>query len=157
MRHLPREFLGEAAVHHRDMDAGLLEDAAVQQADLAAATVGAGPGSDLEPSGRMGAVIDTALDLEGFEAGAEIAADLPKPVGGHPLLEVDIVGQRHVRLAKASVWRIASPKIRAAATATLMERKPGRMGMRTLRSALAATSAGTPALSRPSIRMSLSP
>ena len=38
-----------------------------------------------------------------------------------------------------SVWRSASPNISAAATATLIERKPSRIGMRTRASASAAT------------------
>ena len=45
-------------------------------------------------------------------------------------------------VSKSSVWRRASPNISAAASATLIERKPARIGMRTRRSASAATSVG---------------
>ncbi len=50
--------------------------------------------------------------------------------------------------------RNASPSTMAAATATLSERKPGRIGTATRRSAAACTSSGTPADSRPTISTS---
>lgn len=55
---------------------------------------------------------------------------------------------------KPPVWRSASPSTMAAAVATLRDLIPGRIGMRTRTSAAAWTSSGTPALSRPSSRVS---
>ena len=48
----------------------------------------------------------------------------------------------------------ASPRTMAAAWATLRERIPGRMGIKSRASAAACTASGTPALSRPTSRVS---
>src|SRR5262249_47341586 len=97
------------------------------------------------------------LGLDRLESGAEVIADLAEPGGGGLLAGVHFGVGRHLRLAKAFVCRMASPNTRDAATATLIERKPSRIGIRTPSSASSATLSGTPALSRPSMRISLSP
>src|SRR5690606_8493198 len=160
--HLGGEFGRELPEDGGDVDADLLEDAAAHDRHLAAAAIGPGvvpalPWVALEAAGL--AIGQRAGDrvLEGLEAGAEPVAELPEPGGGSVLPRIKIGGVAHARASNPDVWRIASPSTRLAAMATLSERMAGRMGMRTRRSAVAATVSGTPALSRPTMRMSPSP
>src|SRR3979490_384838 len=68
---------------------------------------------------------------------------------------LDRVTQPAVSLDAELVCRSASPNAIATAIATLSERKPGSIGITSRASALATTSSGTPADSRPNIRMSV--
>src|SRR5882724_3980929 len=70
---------------------------------------------------------------------------------------LDRVTQPAVSLNAGLVCRSASPNAIATAIATLSERKPGSIGITSRASALATTSSGTPADSRPNIRMSVAP
>src|SRR3569623_411708 len=137
VRHLPGELFGEGAVDDRDVDAGLFEDAAVEQADLAAAAVGARPWFDLELGFLVLCTIGPkryrssnrgVFAFDGLQLSAEVVADLPEPRGGLQLVGVDVAGEGHVSVSERPVWRRASPKIRLAATATLRDRRSGSMG-----------------------------
>src|SRR5690606_14105781 len=147
----------EMAVHGGDMDAGLFEDPAMQHAHLAAAAPRAIPGRALENARRPVGMGAGDLALDSLEFGMDAVAQGAEPGAGGGFLGVDIGWQGHgggmdlqESCVKSPICLMASPSTMAPASATLIERKPGRIGMRTRRSARSATSSGTPALSRPS-------
>src|SRR5690606_34851495 len=127
------------------------EDAPVQHghfaaAALAAGVVGALPGLPFEVPGGTVAMRSLYLALQRLEPGADLVAQLPEPGAGRCLADLDVGGQCHVSAANPCVCRSASPSTRVAAIATLSERMPLRMGMRTASWAAAATASGTPAV-----------
>src|SRR6185369_11954054 len=96
------------------------------------------------------------LVLAGLEGGADAVAQRLEPARRLGLLPV--ARQAHDASGRVCghcrVWRSASPRASAAARATFSERAPAASGIATRASAAAWTSAGTPALSRPTIRTS---
>src|SRR6185312_11618020 len=164
-RDLLAEFLGEGAVHGRDVDAGLLQHAAVQDRHLAAAALGTAflgalPRLALEATGRpAGERAARELGLDRLEGGAQSVAQGREPGRGGGAMLGEQIGARAGcgggHGSNPSVWRKASPRTMPAATATLIERKPGCIGMRMRASALSATSGGTPPVSRPIMILSL--
>src|SRR5690606_23125384 len=129
----------------------LLEDAAAHHRHGAAAALGAGgigprPGRAREAAGGEVAMPGAEqLVLQLLEGGADSVAQGFEP-GARLLLVVGGVGGHELG---NPVCRIASPATMAAAMATLSDLKPGRIGIRTARSAASRTSGGTPALSWP--------
>src|SRR6185312_10604494 len=139
-------------------DADLLEDAAMHQRHGAAAAVLPRPRLAHEAAG--GALLRPLrriVILDRFEGGAEAVAQRLEPVGGAllPRLVVgNCIGGHIGSVGKCSVCRSASPSTSAAASATLSERSPGRIGTRSRASAARCTASGTPAVSRPSSSVS---
>src|SRR5262249_2513821 len=151
------ELLGKDSMDGRDVDPDLLEDPAAHHRHDAAAAVAAIlgralPGGAHEAAGRAIRQRPGIGVLQPLEGGADPVAQ-PREPGGRPGPSRR-VGRRGAHAAPAAgrppVWRSASPSTMAAASATLSERIPGRIGTLRRASAAAWTSAGTPALSRPS-------
>src|SRR6185312_2504811 len=147
------EFRAELAPDGRDIDAGLLEDAAFEDRHRAAAAAAAVavPAFARETLRFAG----SELVLDRFERGADAIAQRLEPcphlylLGLRFLLFAAHACSPGCSTGRSPVCRNASPNTMEAASATLIERRPGRIGRRTRASAAACTSAGTPALSRP--------
>ena len=172
-RDLAAELRREFAVHGRDVDADLLEHAAAHQRHDAAAAgraavVGARPGLAREAAGARRVRDRTAPRPRPRAArarrrcgrAAPRTRSARRPAGGGRARSRARTGFSGARYGtggaggkapggKAPVCRSASPRIIAAATATLSERRPGRIGTTMRASAAAWTSSGTPADSRP--------
>src|SRR5262245_40781806 len=151
-RDLLAELLAEGAEDGGNVDTALLEHAPAHQRHCAAAAIAAGnvgpvPRLAIEPSGRQVAMAGGCkLIFQPLEGGADPVAQRLEP-GTGLLLVVRWIGTHEPGNPSC---RIASPATIAAANATLSDRRPGRSGIRSRRSAAACTSSGTPALSRPS-------
>src|ERR1700749_699370 len=144
------EFRRQRAVdaggcHHADL---LEHAAAAQRADHAAVALGTLPGLAGEPSGREMGERAGILVFDLLEFGADAIAQLLEPGACANLAVCQGVMPRHA--GNPFVCLNASPSTIAPASATLRERRPSRKGMQSRASAVAWTSSGTPALSRPS-------
>src|SRR5215469_3048301 len=124
-RDLAAEFRAELARDGRDIDAGLLEDAAFEDRHRAAAAALALPVLALKTV--AGARIELVLDR--LERGADAIAQRLEPRFRLGLLS--LVADHEAPSGHCPVWRNASPNTTAAASATLSERKPGRTGIAT--------------------------
>jgi hypothetical protein len=80
----------EGPVHRRDVDADLLEQAAVHHRHHAAAAGLAIPGLALEAAGRAGIEVGRGLVLQAFEFGADLVAQAFEPCLGASLLGVEV-------------------------------------------------------------------
>ena len=142
----------ELAVHGRDIDADLLEDAAVHHRHRRRRRRRrASQGWRCEAAG--GAVrwpLRRVFVLDRLEGGADAVAQRLEPVG-RALLRRLVGTASSVMLAPSEIARSGAaprPAPCAAASATLSERTPGRIGTRKRLGRLC-TASGTPALSRP--------
>src|ERR1700760_830731 len=160
------EILAEGAIGGGDVDAHLLEHPPLHHRHHAAAAFmavisGALPFLALEPAGRKVAVCAGQRILDRLERGADAVAQGAEPgagalalllgreMRGGDLVAGGLGGGGGCIHGSCPVWRSASVTPIAAAWATLIERMPGRIGMRMRASAASCTSGGTPALSRP--------
>src|SRR5579863_2419523 len=157
------KFRRERAVDGGGMNAGLFEDAAMQQGHFAAAAIGAQcilalPGRDDERARRAIRRRERAgtIALQSFEGRANLRLQRLEPRLRLSLMRRGLAVRRvHVSHPSSTlICRIASPRTMAAATATFKERSGARIGMRTLTSAASRTSSGTPIDSRPTRRIS---
>src|SRR6185437_8153475 len=151
--HRLRKIRRELAVDGRDIDADLLEDAALHHTHHAATCLASVFVESLcrctdESAGRSLRQLAGVFLLDFFEGGAKPVAQCLEAFAGATLaIGVDFGGGHD---GNVPVWRSASPRTIAPACATLSERKPDFMGIRKRASARSWTKPGTPALSRPS-------
>src|SRR5262249_50190759 len=147
-----------------DIDPDLLKHPAAHDRHLAAAAfagfgIGPGPSLPLEPPRRQFRAGAGQFIFQPFKCLAGAVAQGTEPTGCIFAVIWWIGAHDAARLidglpAVTCSWRIASPATIAAAMATLRLRRPGRIGMTRRASAAAATSGGTPPLSRPTSRVS---
>ena len=127
------------AVNSGDVDAGLLEHAAVQHSHFAAAASGAVPWRNFKLAGIHVRIRALNLGFYGLKFSADPIAQVAEPRLSCGLLVVYVIRKchggtemnRHWSPVNPSVCLFASPRISVAASATLIERKPSRMGILT--------------------------
>jgi hypothetical protein len=132
--HLIGEIGGELAVDGGDMDARLFEHAAVQHATSRRHRRQAIPGVRSNRPGSRSAwgPCDVMPRCPRSSCTDAHRASWRNQVAAMRFLGVDIrCGAGSFQFSNPSVWRLASPTISVAARATLIERKPSRIGMRT--------------------------
>src|SRR5581483_8378025 len=139
---LAAEFGRELAMDARDVDPDLFEDAALHDRHRAAAAARPQPLAPLEPPRHAAG----SLVLDRLECRADAVAQRGEPAGRLCLSVVH---------AKCPVWRRASLKAIAPATATLSDRAPACNGIRSRAAAARCTRSGTPAHWRPRRRVSV--
>src|SRR5689334_12484245 len=147
------EIRAERAVDRRDIDADLLEDAALHHAHHAAPRFAPVFVESLcrctdELAGWPLRQLAAMFLLDLFEGCAKLVAQGFEAFAGAAFAVGVDLDCRHA--GNDPVWRNASPSTMAPACATLSERKPDFMAIRKRASARSWTKPGTPALSRPS-------